>query len=325
MSGGPGGGGGVASAGMAALPVALEETWSQIMFGAGSLAKPGDASEASHADLGWDDSFLGTLQAAIDDGSPFAAAYSYDPTADLGEAESRYDDYDTFIDALDPDADWGTHFDAAKTKVDELTVDSTEIATWVDEFEERLEPRKVRAMNRFAGGMFDINAVVGSAFVMGLAAVENEKTRTVGEFDARISSIAYHERGPLVIQAVAEMGRALMFKAESERLATVVFADLKRVNILAQKEYLEEELGIATQDAAWELEMWQYGGNLLSSLAGTAVVTKPMTRRQSQITGAMTGLSLAIPMAAATGSLGIGAVIAAAGLFGGAWMGGEFA
>lgn len=103
-----------------------------------------------------DASAQATLQAAIGD--------------ILGDA-SKVDLLDMFSSALTQ----------AKTVLDDADT-VTLINNMVTSFEEELTPQLNRAFNRFAGGMVDINAVEGSAFMIGLSNIERENLQGVNKF-----------------------------------------------------------------------------------------------------------------------------------------------
>ncbi len=66
-------------------------------------------------------------------------------------------------------------------------IDSTPVADMIEQFGQRAEVAHLKAMNRFAGGMAEVNAVQGSAFLFGLALLEAEHTEKVDEFIAQLS------------------------------------------------------------------------------------------------------------------------------------------
>jgi hypothetical protein len=66
---------------------------------------------------------------------------------------------------------------------------SADIAGTVTEFGNSLEYAKAKAMRRFAGAMSEINAVEGSAFLLGMAMIEAEHLQSIAKFnsDVRLS------------------------------------------------------------------------------------------------------------------------------------------
>lgn len=79
-------------------------------------------------------------------------------------------------------------------------VDSVPIQNIIDAYEARQVKPLARSMNRFAGGMFDINAVVGSAFAIGTAMLESDHLDKVREFDAEINLRVFEKALPLYVE-----------------------------------------------------------------------------------------------------------------------------
>lgn len=93
-------------------------------------------------------------------------------------------------------------------------------------------------------------------------------------------------------------------------------AELSRISIVAKKEQNDLNNEIAAKDAVWDLEVFQYGGNLLAAISGSSMATQKPSTVSSVIGGAMSGAaaggSIGGPWGAAIGG-GIGAI---AGIFG---------
>ncbi len=97
-------------------------------------------------------------------------------------------------------------------------IDSAPIAAVIAQFGQRAEVAHLKTMNRFAGGMAEINAVQGSAFLFGMALLEAEHTEKVDEFTARLSLQIYNSIIPIYLQA--EMAySAEQSRAEIESIA----------------------------------------------------------------------------------------------------------
>lgn len=92
-----------------------------------------------------------------------------------------------------------TLFTAAVTKVADI-MDSAPITAMVAQFQQRAEASHLRIVSRYAGGMADINAVQGSAYLMGLALLESEHAQRVEEFVANLSYQIYTQMIPLYFQ-----------------------------------------------------------------------------------------------------------------------------
>jgi hypothetical protein len=83
-----------------------------------------------------------------------------------------------------------------------------------------------------------------------------------------------------------------------------LIVEMNRMAIVAEKEEVDQNLVIAEKDAVWDLELLQYGGNILASIGSASVNTgvKNPSRAASAIGGALTGFAAGGP---AGGLLGL--------------------
>ena len=111
---------------------------------------------------------------------------------------------------------------------------------------------------------------------------------------------------------------------QSQDTAAKLTADVNRIKIVAKKEQYETDLEIDSNDALWDLEIYQYGANLLACIGGGTMVPKNRSNKTgSAIGGGLSGAAMGGVMGAAKGSYFswpgalIGGVLgAAAGYFG---------
>lgn len=78
-------------------------------------------------------------------------------------------------------------------------VNSSLINDQIDAYEDNINQSHYRSLNRFTGGMADINSVNGSQFIMGLALLERDRQADVNQFSANLRQTvftqAYAQRG----------------------------------------------------------------------------------------------------------------------------------
>ena len=87
-----------------------------------------------------------------------------------------------------------------------LTVlESAPIQSAVDEYEESISGNVARAKSSFAGGMADVNAVGGSAFILGMAMIENERVGSVNKFAANLALQIYQSHVSSHLQATLNL------------------------------------------------------------------------------------------------------------------------
>ena len=147
---------------------------------------------------------------------------------------------------------------------------------------------------RFEAGMRDINAVVSSAFVIGRASIEEVRLRQVDKFSANLHMKAWGD----------DALRLIALKLESQKAASHMIAEVNRLKIVAKKEETDDGHEIDQSDAVWDLEVFQYAGNLLASI-GSGVAGK---KRKSPLSSAIGG---ALTAGAAAAMMGGGAPIIA--------------
>ena len=75
-------------------------------------------------------------------------------------------------------------------------------------YESRALNTHLRAVNRFAGGMADINSVNSSAFVIGMSMKESEFSRDVNDFQAKIEATLYEKGFDGFISTASEVIKA---------------------------------------------------------------------------------------------------------------------
>lgn len=234
--------------------------------------------------------------AHTDAGNPFFGEAAYDPTDDpsssiaagspLGRNQTKLDSFETEVSGIDEEADWASMLAKAKTELD---------TNFNDAALNRIDPAQLKAINRFTAGMADINAVNSSAFVIGLALIESEVTKG-------ISQQIEERRGRMLLQAVAEMIQLLLSRVTGRQTVATLQAEISKILMIALQEQRDRDLEIDEADARWDLEVFAYGQNLLSSISGAPMVPRPLSKGQSALAGALGGASAG----AAFGPIGMG-------------------
>jgi len=201
------------------------------------------------------------------DASPYTDGYTYDPTEDLASMRARLSAFELTVDSIDPQGDFEAYFDTAIAKLDEIVgIDAN--AEIVRQFDESQRPALMRAVGRFSAGMADIGAINSSAYIIGLALMENEHLRQIARVNADLALQEKQRKNNMVLQAVAMMMQELQFRSDLERVATSLNTEIRRITIVAHSEFLSRDLEIASKDASWNLEIWQYASNLLAAVQG---------------------------------------------------------
>lgn len=234
--------------------------------------------------------------------SPWTGQTAYDPDADVALMVASHGVFQALVTLLST----GTTLDTVVTNI----LSDTYVDDAVDEYEADANARVTATiLPRFQRGMQDINAVVSSAFVIGQANIEAEVARNVNRFSVELHLKAASDDALRIVQ----------LKLEYQRLATATLIEMYRIKIVAKKEENETEMRIDESDALWDLEIFQYGANLLGAIGGGVVNPqgKQPSTAQSMIGGAMSGAAAGAMIAGASQ----GAIAGPVGMIGGAVLG----
>lgn len=233
--------------------------------------------------------------------SPFATLTAYDPTTEVAAIVAAPGGLETLVDLLST----GTPLDTLVEHV----LDESRITDSVAAFSADLSTiADAERYPRFEAGMRDINSVMTSAFPIGRALIVEQLVREDAKFEADLRYRAWGE----------DSLRVIGMKLEYERAVGMLDIEANRISIIANKEEADANAKLDEADATWDLEVFQYGSNLLASISGgVGPSQKGASTLQSVLGGALSGaatgaaISGANPLAIAAG----GVIGAAAALF----------
>jgi len=229
--------------------------------------------------------------------SPFTTAAAYDPTVPVGEIIAAPDLLQTLVTLLST----GTGLD----DLIENVLDETRITDSVTAFNVDLTNKAdAEIYPRFEAGMRDIGAVMSSAFAIGRANIAEKIVNDVAKYEGELR---YKAWGQDAIQVIN-------MKLEYQKAVSQYIIEANRMKIVALKEQVDTDVKYDEADATWDLSVFQYGGNLLASVAGgtASANQKQPSTAQSMIGGAMTGGTAGFLIGGPVGA-GIGAALGAAG------------
>ena len=225
--------------------------------------------------------------------SPFTAEVAYDPDTPIAAMSAAVVDLDTLVALLSS----GTGLDTLVSEV----LDEDRLDDAVDEFSADLAARlTVEVLPRFEAGMRDINAVTSAAFAIGRAVIEEGQTREVSKFSAGLHLKAFGD----------DALRLIALKLEYQKFLSSMDIEVNRMKIVAKKEESDTNLKISESDALWDLELFQYGSNVLASIGGGVANSKvkgPSTA-SSVIGGALSGVAAGAMVGSSMGNPLIGAI-----------------
>lgn len=228
--------------------------------------------------------------------SPWAAATAYNPDADIVNMIAAPNNLQTLVTLLSA----GTGLDTLISQI----LDESRITNSVNAFSNDLDDRLAsEILPRFEAGMRNINAVVSSAFAIGRALIEEGQNRQVARYNADIRLKSFGD------DAIKVIG----MKLEYQKSVSQMLAEAYRIKIVAKKEERDANLKIDESDALWDLEVFQYGANLMAAIGGgtSSPNTKQPSTSQSMIGGAMTGAAAGAMIGGPPGAI-IGGILGAA-------------
>ena len=252
---------------------------------------------------------------------PHTGMTAYDPTTQLDAMDTAVAAFNSLVDALDYEQDWEDAVAAAAAQVDLVVFDDVYVDADIAAFANNLDDQIDNiVLPRFQGGLRDINAVMSSAFVVGEALIEGMRDRDVAKYGTDLRVKLNFQRNDFVLKGTESMLRDNIARIELEKSVTHYTMEANRIRAVALKEKKDTENVITIDGGKWELEVWQYGANLLAAIGGGTVVPSggsSPSKTQSAIGGALAGAS-------AGGAIGGGWGALIGGVLGGAAGGGLF-
>ncbi len=281
--------GGGATAGEVAFPAYMETAHSDWLDGTGA-----DTMTNSMVDL------MDTAQAGA---SPFAAWATADPAIVMGAAAQVLTPFQVVEDlnALNLTTLFTTFFAVLDDNVEILATVAAEAAM--------LDARLVAdVLPRFQRGMRDIGAVLTTGFEIGQANMEASHDLSIAKLDAELRLQSRRLGWQLSLQWV-------QLNIDWNRTVAAL-ADEVAVRYLEARykgDQLDIEMG--AKDVLFDLEVYQYGSNLMASISGASSIGKPETSgitttlgnvASGASTGAQIGMLFGNPAAGAVIGAGIG-------------------
>jgi hypothetical protein len=283
--------------------------------------------------------------------SPWTGLAAYDPSTDITAYETVLTAFKTILSGIVDTTDWASLYTQALASIGAynplvipdmvattitnatITASSTAHADLID------DEMTTKVLPRFRRGMQDINAVVSSAFPIGEAIIEAFRDRDVAEYDAKLRLEAEIKNAEIntevrkinilknldlwkgnkqdYLTASGQMLQLMMNRIGWEEGYAKSFIESKRIKIVAKKEQTDQDAKIDEEDALWDLEVFQFGANVMAGIQGgtSGARAKQPSMLQSMIGGALSGaasgamIGSAIPGVGTAIGAGIGGVL----------------
>jgi len=255
----------------------------------------------------------GGLVKAINDAlvtNPFTSLSGYNPEDDVSDMSTAVLGFQTSVSSINPVTDYTLYLESAKSLIDNIIPSFNEfIQSRLNEYTNGLDVELLtKVYPRFEAGMRDINAVNSSAFAIGRAIIEIDRTDKVSKFLSDMELQYDQTRLDAIQKATAEMVRLYLQRLEYTRVGAALTLDLKRLSIAAMQDYLTEQKAIAGDAGRWPLEVYKYGANMLAGISGGTTGSVPVDGSKtariigSGLSGAAAGAQIGASIAGDTGA-----------------------
>jgi hypothetical protein len=243
--------------------------------------------------------------------SPYTGLTAYDPDTDITAQETAISAFSALAVALSYHTDFDAMAAAAVAEIDAVVLPSSYVTAKAAAYATDLDTAiNTATYARFQAGMRDIGAVMTSAFTIGAANIEAEKTRQVAKFTADLNFQVDRERAAMIGSSVQIMSTMLTSKLEFNRVLVALTMEQKRMKIVAKDEEEKRNAEIDVLDAKWDLELFAYASNVLAGIAGGTTGSKTDTRSplSNALGGALSGAAVGMQIGGPVGA-GIGGVL----------------
>jgi len=303
--GSSGGGGG--SSGKIDFPEYMK-TWHGEFLGTGSAsidltgamnsAMTGASPYASYVGINANTMLLGSGKLITDFSSPFSYLKTYSEI-----------DFETAIQAY------------RSSNVNGLSTFITEISGKIDTLmtaESALLEADINQiiLPKYKAGMRNANAVMSSAFAIGEAIIRSQKLKDTTKADAALRYDAFKLNAELVLKNEMITMDYVTKRILSKRDIAITAMDFAKLYSAIKNELDDASVEMSAKDALWDLKVFQYGGNFLGSIAGSAVSTDKGDggKLRSAVSGAIGGASMGFMFGGVPGAAIGGVAGAVAGL-----------
>jgi len=225
-------------------------------------------------------SIVDLMNAAMAGASPYSGYVPVDPDTVFFAAGNTAVNYRTPYELLSCFDKWSTDTAFATYMAD----DAAYITAAIDAHSSILDNEiNNNVLPAFKAGMANINATMSSAFVVGAAKIWDSKVAKVAETDANIRLTRLQQGAEVALNRIGAL-------TQWRQIVTQMSAELARIYLVASAERDDDYLEALHKDATWDMEMYQYGTQVMASISGTAAQTVPRkSKTGSAIGGAMSG------------------------------------
>lgn len=289
-------------------PGYLSYTHALMLVGATAL----DTTTLEATDIGTDPyNAVAFLRQQVDE-NPYFLAEAYSPEDALGISNAAIEAFEELVATyLTSTPNTGGEIATVEdfiAKAAELfntyNVDTSgDIANELDIFEQSTLDSYARRRNDFEGAMFDVNAIESTAYIMGLALIAGERTRSLDDLRTKLTIAARANKSTFLLQ-LTELLAQLQTRNAGLYQATVGMRDAyARWNYTAYREQQMQDVEYDVGEVSWELEALANASSIMGAIQGIPMSPKKPSNLQTAVSTALSvGPQVGMAIGNATGN-----------------------
>lgn len=213
---------------------------------------------------------------------PPALVQLHNPENDVQDAIDRYEEWDEDVRTLDPDSAYTSAAATVAAAYDAEVSTSAAIDDAVEAFESAQMPAFQRSVSRFNAAMSTINAVHTSSFLGGNAILERGLQDLLADYRAKLELQRQEQRSQSIVTGIGLVLDVARFQLEAGRLATQIRQELSKFNIIANGDYIGNQLKVDTEAELWNLSLLQHV-RATNNISGSPTVVGDVPAWQSAL------------------------------------------
>jgi len=209
-------------------------------------------------------------------GSPYSLVNVFDPLDSGNRFQEVMEEADKYLEVIKeetPGEAWDSSVDLVDTALGTIeTTFRASITGRVDDLKDKLQAESVKEIAQINAAAMRGNSTLHSTRLMQIASVERDNHRTLADFRSSLQIEDLRSYRKLLIEGGLERVRQIN---ENNSLRVQAVQSLIAATDLwaaAQRQYSEDELKLAVEDAIWDLKLYDFAGKGLSAISGAAII-----------------------------------------------------
>lgn len=232
-------------------------------------------------------------------GNPFTGAVAYSPDTDIANAQDAIDDLQG-----DLASGWTAHLTSTMEGIDATIASPVDFDGMSNVISDRIRTEENKSQSRFNARALDIGAIQNSTYAMGLVQLE-QATRD------RIYDFSTGQEDKLLNARLALLGSFGGTRLDGLRAVAAQQGQVAQLTTVAKSEEQQINQQWENAEATWDLDLFQYGNNVLAAIAGAAASAKQQS--QTSLQKGLGGVAMGGAASLALGAAGVGGTAAVAG------------